>query len=70
MAAATAEVTSIPAVLEPELAARILLILIEGVVAVVLDKSELTDEVVLIASTYFAEDVIKYAPDSGSRSST
>jgi hypothetical protein len=66
MPAATAEVTSMPAVLEPELAARILLILIEGVVAVVLDKSELTEEVLLIASTYFAEDVIKCTPASRS----
>jgi hypothetical protein len=57
-----------PAVLEPELAARILLMLYAGVVAVVDDKSVLTAEVVLIASTYFAEDVIKCAPDSGSRS--
>jgi hypothetical protein len=52
MAAATAEVTSIPVVLEPELAARILLISIAEFVVVVDDKSELTAEVVLMASTY------------------
>jgi len=33
---------------------------------VVLDKSELTEEVLLIASTYFAEDVIKCTPASRS----
>jgi hypothetical protein len=52
MAAATAAVTSMPAVLEPELAARMLLMLYVGTVEVVDDKSELAEEDVLIALTY------------------
>jgi hypothetical protein len=64
MAAVTAEVTSMPAVLEPEAAARTLLILIEDVDVSVLVNAELTAELVLIASTYFAEDVIRCAPVS------
>jgi tRNA A37 threonylcarbamoyltransferase TsaD len=44
-------VTSIPGVLAPELAARIELMLIAGVVEVVDDRSELTADVELIAST-------------------
>jgi hypothetical protein len=51
MAAATADVTSIPAVLEPVLADRMLLMLY-SVLAVVDDTSELTEDVVLIATTY------------------
>ena len=51
MPAATAAVTSMPGVVAPATAARILLILMAGVVAVVDDKSELIEEVVLIAST-------------------
>jgi hypothetical protein len=55
MAAATAEVTSIPGVLAPELAARIELMSIAGVVGVVDDKSVFTAETELIASTYFRD---------------
>jgi hypothetical protein len=51
MAAATADVTSMPAVLEPELAARMELILYVGTVGEVLDNSELTADDELIAST-------------------
>jgi hypothetical protein len=54
MAAATAEVTSMPAVV-PEVAARMLLILTAGVVAVVEDTREFTAETELIASTCFSE---------------
>jgi hypothetical protein len=50
MAAVTAAETSM-AVLVPELPARILLISTAGVVVAVLDRSELTAEVELIAST-------------------
>lgn len=67
MAEFTAEVTSMPAVLEPEAAARTLLILIEDVDVSVLVNAELTAELLLIASTCFAEDVIRCAPASGSR---
>jgi hypothetical protein len=64
MAEATAEVTSMPDVLDPVAAARTLLILIEDVDVSVLVNAEETAELVLIASTYFAEDVIKCAPAS------
>jgi hypothetical protein len=55
MAAATADVTSMPGVLVPAVAARMLLILIAGVVVAVDDKRELTAETELIASTCFCE---------------
>jgi hypothetical protein len=58
MAAATAAVTSMPGVLVPELAARMELILIAGVVGVVDDRSELTAETELIASTHLLEDAM------------
>jgi hypothetical protein len=48
MAAVTAELTSMPAELEPELAARILLISIAAGVVAVPDKSVLTAETELI----------------------
>jgi hypothetical protein len=51
MAAVTADVTSMPGVLWPALAARMELISIAGVVVAVDDRSELTAEVELIAST-------------------
>jgi len=53
MAAVTAAVTSMPVVLEPELAARILLISSEDVAVVELVNAEVTaEEDVLITSTY------------------
>jgi hypothetical protein len=53
MAAATAAVTSMPGVLWPELAARIELMSIAGVVVVVPDKSVFTADTELISSTFF-----------------
>jgi hypothetical protein len=53
MAAATAAVTSMPGVVAPVAPARIVLILIAGVVVVVPDRSELTAETELMASTCF-----------------
>jgi hypothetical protein len=53
MAAATAEVTSMPGVLVPDSAARMLLRLTAVFVVVVDDKSELIEEVELMASTCF-----------------
>jgi hypothetical protein len=53
MAAATAEVTSMPVVLEPELAARILLISSADAAVVELVNADVTaEEAVLITSTY------------------
>ena len=60
MAAATAEVTSMPGVVAPAAEARMLLILIDGVVVLVPDKSVLTAETELIASTYFCDAAIEY----------
>jgi hypothetical protein len=54
MAAATAAVTSIPGVVAPTSAARILLISVGEVVVEDPDKSVLTAETELIASTYFS----------------
>jgi hypothetical protein len=59
MAAATAAVTSMPGVVAPVAPARMLLILIAGVVVPVLDKSELTAETELMASTYFVKNTAK-----------
>jgi len=51
MAAATADVTSMPGVLVPDSAASMLLRLTVEVVVAVDDKSELIEEVELMAST-------------------
>jgi hypothetical protein len=69
MADATAEVTSMPDVDEPVSAASILLRSTDAFVDVdvaVDDKSELTEEVVLIASTCSYKDAIAYTPASES----
>jgi hypothetical protein len=67
MAAATADVTSIPAAAEPDEAARMELMLIDGVVVAVPDKSVLTAETELIVSTCFCEGSLSRARAFGCR---